>query len=613
MIFQFFPSFPLRETLREYSFSHAQGDLFAGLTLAFFAVPQCMAYALIVGVSPIHGLYAALFGVVIGALFSSSRFLIAGPTGTISLVAGGIIYSLNPENPLMAVVLLTVLVGLLQIGFSFLQLGNLARFVAQSVISGFIVGTAVVIIGDQLIYLLQVGSVRSPYFGERVYQTITLVLARGSIPWPTVAVGGSAVLIMVLLRWVHSRIPAGLMTIILGSVLTYMLALNKQGIEIVGSIPAQLPGLVVPEVDGSLFRELFSGAFALALLGGVQAVSIARSLATSTREPIDENQELFSLGLANLTAGFFQGFPVSASFSRSFFNFSAGARSRVAGVFCGVFILATILFASPVAYYIPTPLLAGLIIVVISDILDWHKISMAVSTTYRDQLAFLATFVSVLLLQIDTAIYIGVGVSVVLYLRKASHLDLREYIVDENGELQNITDFESRIVSSVALIDVNGEAFFGSADRIKKRVEDLVEESPELKVIVLRMKNAMNLDITSVISLKDIALTLEDQDRTLMICGATPQIREVLDESGVSEVIGEDKILVAQTSLLESTRQAIERAQAHIDSVLEGNEDRDEEEEPPLKHTLEQVKEEEKGKKEPEEEPIEDERVQPDE
>lgn len=613
MSFRFLPGFPFRKTLEEYSVGRGQADLFAGLTLAFFAVPQCMAYALIVGVSPVYGLYAALFGVVIGALFSSSRFLIVGPTGTISLVAGGIIYSLDPANPLVAVIVLTVLVGFLQIGFSFLRLGNLARFVAQSVISGFVVGTAVVIIGDQLIYLLQVGSINSPYFGERVYRAASRVLEQGSLPWKTLSLGMGAILVMSGLRWIHSRVPAGLITIVLGAVLTYATGLERMGIDIVGAVPAQLPVLKPPGVDGALFRELFSGAFALALLGGVQAVSIARSLATSTRESIDENQELFGLGLANLTTGLFQGFPVSASFSRSFFNFSAGARTRMAGVFCGVFILATVLFASPVVYFIPTALLAGLIIVVISDILDWNDISVAVSTTRRDQMAFLATFVSVLLLQIDTAIYVGVGVSLVLYLRKASHLDLREYIVDENGELQNITDFESRLVSKVALIDVNGEAFFGSADRIKKRVEDLVEESPELKVIVLRMKNAMNLDITSVMSLKDIALTLEEQDRTLMICGATPGVREVLDESGVSEVIGEDKILVAQTSLLESTRQAIERAQAHIDNVLEGEEDREEEEEPPLKHTLEQLKEEEKGEKEPEEEPIEDERVQPEE
>lgn len=609
-----FPSFPFLDSLKGYSFNKSRGDLVAGLTLAFLAVPQCMAYALIANLPPYYGLYAAFTAVVAGALFSSSEYIITGPNGTVCLVVGSIIYSTSGLSATTAVIYLTILIGLLQILFSFLRMGNLARFVSESVITGFITGSALVIIGDQVIYLFNVPDQisSSPYFLKRVFLTGFELLGRGELPLVTLGIGLGSILFIVLLRFVHHRIPAGLIAIVTGAALSFYFGLESHGIEVVGEIPARVPELTLPGPNVEAFSKLFSGALALTLLGSVQAVSIARSIASSTRQSIDENQELFSQGVANTVTGVLQGFPVSASFSRSFFNFSAGARTRLSAIFCGVFILLTIFYAAPVAYFIPVPVLAGLIIVVIADIFDWEEIKVAFFTTRRDQFAFLATFVSVLLFKLDVAIYVGVGVSLFMYLRKASHLDLKEYIVDENGDLKHIKNFHNRVESKVALIDVNGEAFFGSADLIKKRIENLCEESPELRVIVLRMKNAMNLDITGALTLRDMALSLKEDNRTLMLCGATPGIRKVLNESGVSDVIGEDKILVAQTSLLESTRQAINRAQAHIDSVLEGEETRSDETEAPLRHTMERLNVEDR-ESETEESPIEEERIQPDE
>ncbi len=604
-------AFPIVESLRDYSFAKGRNDLLSGLSLAFLAVPQCMAYSLIAGLPPIYGLYAGFTAVIVSSSFTSSRFLITGPGGSVSLVVGSILYGLNSVDPVTGVVVLSVLVGVLQLALSFLRLGNLARFVSQSVVTGFIVGSGVVIIGDQVFYLLQGNTNRSPYFVKRFYETLLNFYQSGSIPYLTLLLGIGAILFMVVLRYFEEKLPVGLLTILLGAFGSYLFGLGQHGIEIVGTIPTSFPSLTLPTTDPGVFRSLFGGAIALTLLGSVQAVSIARSLASSTRETVNENQELFSQGLSNLVVGVLQGFPVSASFSRSFFNVTAGAKTRLSGVLCGIFILLTIFVAGPVAYYIPIPILSGLIIVVISDIFSWEDIKVALSTTTRDRLAFLATFTGVMLFQLDTAIYVGVAVSLVSYLRKASKLDLKEYIRDEDGELEHITDVTERIESRVALIDVNGEAFFGSADLIKKRIENLLDESETLRVIVLRMKNAMNLDITGAIVLKDIALTLKERDRTLMICGATPHVREVLEESGASDVIGRDKILVAQESLLDSTRQAMNRAQAHISNVLEGEEERSEESQPPLKHTMEQIEDGEDS--ENDENPIEEERIEPEE
>jgi SulP family sulfate permease len=241
---------------------------------------------------------------------------------------------------------------------------------------------------------------------------------------------------------------------------------------------------------------------------------------------------------------------------------------------------------------------------VVLDVIDLNETYSMLTATLGDRIAFLSTFLGVLFLQIDFAIYLGVGVSLVLYLREATRLDLREYVVDEDGNLKHITDPSERLDPDVAVIDVNGEAFFGSADQIQQRVRDLYEESDELQVIILRMKNAGNIDITGAAVLRQIALELEDNGMTLMLCGTTPRVREVLEEANVTEIIGEDKILVAQKNLLESTRAALERAQEHIDEVLEGELDR-EEEDPSLKHTMEDLDD---GAEEGNQDPIETEK-----
>lgn len=584
-------SLPIRDTVRHYSLDKGRKDLISGLTVALLSVPQCMAYAYLAGLPPYHGLYAGLAAVVTAAIFGSNEHMNTGPTASICVVVGGIVAGMNHTQvgTLETVMILSLLVGGFQILIAALELGNLARFVSRAVITGFIVGVVGVIIGDQILNLMHAGSAsQSPFFIYRAYEGVMALLGNQSLPTGSLLMGGGAIVLMTSLRMIHNRIPAGLITISAGALLAYSLNLQHQGIELIGHIPSGLPSLQLPGFYPSMYTDLVSGALALTILTSIQAVSISRSIASESRQPVDENQDLIGQGTANIASGLFQGFPISASFSRSFFNYSIGAQTRFSSLFCGLFFAAIILFATDLAYYIPMPVLYGLIIVAVSDAFNWQDVKMSFQATRRDQFAFLSTMIGALVLKLDWAIYLGVIVSLIFYIRKATRLDLKEYILDKEGELKQITEFSDRLEPRVALIDVNGEAFFGSADQIKQRIENLINESDKLKVIVLRMKNAMNLDVTGAQVLREIAQRLKERDRTLMLCGTTPKIREVLLESGVVDIIGQDKILVAQKSLLTSTRQAIKRAQAHIDTVLEGEEARSEED-PPLKHTMEQL------------------------
>lgn len=432
----------------------------------------------------------------------------------------------------------------------------------------------------------------------------------GELPFMAMGFGTGSILLLLGLRRIDARIPAALLTIILGATITYIFGFGKD-LEIVGRIPEGFPPVQSLSMNPSLWEELFPGALAITILCSVQSISIAKSIAAETLEPFDENQELLGQGAANVASGFLTGFPITASFSRSFMNHKLEAKTRFSSIFCGLFIGAAAFFASSLLYYIPIAVLSGLIIVVVADVLDWEKIEAALSTTLNDRATFIVTFVSMLVLKLDWAIYLGVVTSIAIYIRKTATLDLREYIIDEEGGLKQIKDMEDRVESRVAIIDINGEAFFGASSKIRDRVQDLIEESDQLKVIVLRMRHAMNLDADGALVLKEIDKRLKQQGRTLMLCGTTPQIRNVLKQADVDEAIGEDKILVAQKSLGDSTRQAIERAKAHIDSVLEGEQEREEEANPPLDNTMQQLNKE----KSPEEEqdPVEVERRTPEE
>lgn len=278
----------------------------------------------------------------------------------------------------------------------------------------------------------------------------------------------------------------------------------------------------------------------------------------------------------------------------------------MSGIIAGGVIGLTIAFLSDLIYFIPMPVLAGVIMIIGYDIFDWEQIYISLCTTRRDFIAFSSTFLFVMLLELDTAIFAGVITSIILYLRKAVHVDMKEYVVNDDRQLVHIENVDNRLHPKVALIDISGETFFGSADLIKERIKQLCDHSPELQVVILRMKNAMNLDITSALMLKEIADLLNEENRSLMLSGATPHVQDILEESGVADFIGRDKILVAQKNLLKSTRQALERADQHIEDVLEGNEDR-EEEKPPLRFTMRETRRSNEQKKQAEE-PIEEEK-----
>ncbi len=584
------PGLPVWKTIKNYSLDKLKDDFLAGLTVSLLAIPQKIAYAIIAGLPPVHGIYAGGAGATFGALFGDSPYHITAPSGTYAIVVGGVLIGVRHLNypPVLVAIYLALLVGLIQISFALLKIGNLSRFVSLSVIHGFICGSAFVIIGDQVATIFELQAEKSPYFFSRFLEYLVGFLYSPRLPTLPVTLAAGAILGVIVLKKIHPALPAILTVALAGSAVSYFFGLEEQ-VEVVGDLTFRLPAFP-PETAGlDLLSALFAPALALALLGSVQALSVAGSLAEAAGEELDENQELLGQGMANLGAGLFRGFPVSGSFTNSFLNYNAGARTRFAGIFTGISMLVLVALFVPVLYYIPQPLLAGLIVVIAYNIPEWDRIKQMLTTTRRDRIVFAGTILSVLLLQLDQAIYLGIVVSLMLHMRKATQPDMKEFIIGRSGALKTIHTSAERIYPQIAFIDITGEAFFGSARPIKSRVKKLCEESPELRVIILRLKNAMNLDLTAAQALKDLARSLRNNDRTLMVCGATPHIQKILDESGATDVIGRDKIFIAQKTLHQSTRQAMERAREHIDDVLEGDTSRHAED-PTLTYTMAEKK-----------------------
>jgi SulP family sulfate permease len=333
---RFFRVVPAFDSLRTYSLEAFRIDVLAGLTVAAVAVPQAMAYAMVAGLPAQYGLYTAIVMTAVGALFDSSRQLINGPTNAISIALLSVIATVPVEQRVDAAVLMAFLVGAIQLGITLLRLGDLSRYISHSVIVGFTAGAGTLIVLDQvknLFGMQSMGDVHD-HFLMRLYRTL---VEGGGIHAETTAVGLGAIALVIGLRALKKQLgllllPELLIVVILMAALAGGLGLEERGVKVVGAIPARLPSFETPNLSPEQIRDFASGALAIALLGLLEAIAMAKAIAAVTRQKLDMNQQCLSEGLANFTGSFFQCMPGSGSLTRSAINQAAGAVSQWSGV-----------------------------------------------------------------------------------------------------------------------------------------------------------------------------------------------------------------------------------------------------------------------------------------
>jgi len=561
---------PLLHNLPAYERTWLRADLLAGLAIAALTIPQAIAFALLIGIPVTAVITSAIVGTVLCSLYCSSRHLVFGPTNTISIILAGALLTLadEPLGALQKVLLIGFLMGAIQLAAGLANFGKVTQFVSRSVIVGYTTAVGILIATGQLGNLFGIArgaDVSLP--GTLKHLAASVITFNFNLP--TALIGMGSLLVLVWLRRLRPAWPDGLLTLALAGLGAWFFQLDRQGVHLVrdlGEISGGVPlftGFPLNAGGLALLPSITSIALAAAILGMLESVTIAKSLATKTGQRIDPNQELIGMGLGNLLGAGFGAMPGSASFLRSAAGQQAGARTQWAVIAGSGVVLLLVLALAPLLAYIPIAAIAAYLIVIAVRLFQPAQIYIVRRATRADAMVFWVTLIAALFLQLDTAIYTGIGISLVLFLQKASAPSLLEHAFDDQGQLAEIAAPAERNHPQVSIVHVEGDLFFGAADLFQDGVRRLAED-PNIRVFILRMKNARHLDATTVMAMGQLLDYLHSQGRHLLISGVHGDVAAVLKRSGLADRIGLENLFPAEENPTLATKKALQRAQALI-------------------------------------------------
>jgi SulP family sulfate permease len=563
----FFRTVPAFDSLRTYSLRDLTSDTMAGLTVAAVAVPQAMAYAQIAGIPPQYGLYTAIVMTAVGALLDSSKQLINGPTNAISIAVLSALVGFSDADRIEAVILLALIVGVIQTGISLLRLGDLTKYVSHAVIVGFTLGASILLVLDQLKNLLGLAAAGTgeDHFLKRVWLTLSHI---GDTNYSALAVGLGTIAIALALRWANARfrlrLPDLLIAIICTTAIVANMHLDDQGVRIIGKIPSNLPSFALPHIQWSRVHSLASSGLAIALLGLLEAISMAKAIAAFTRQKLDINQQCLSEGVANVVGSMFHCFPGSGSLTRSTINQQAGGRTQWSGVIAAVAVAITVLLFAPYAYYIPKSGLAGILMLSSWRLVDRPQLMYYLRTTRFDRWIVILTAVSAVAVSVEFCVLIGVFLSFVLYVPQAARVSMTELTITRDRVVRERHD-EDPSCSRIRIYSLEGEIFFGAAPELEQRLDAIADAcGTEARVVILRVKRARNPDAVCMSVLDRFYERMHDANVTVLFCGVRPSMMRVIQSSGLFRRMGPEHVFVFEetgkfwTSTLEAVRVAYE-------------------------------------------------------
>jgi SulP family sulfate permease len=556
---------PALDAARRYGPESARADLLAGCSVAAVAVPQAMAYAMIAGLPAEYGLYTAIVMTAVGAVLDSSRQLINGPTNAISIALLSAIGGIGAQDEkIQAAILMAFLVGVIQLGISFLRLGDLTRYISHSVIVGFTAGASVLLVLDQtknLLGLEAVGDVHD-HFLVRFWSTLA---DGGAVHGPTVAVGLGSMALVLALRWTKRRVgwtlfPEFLVVVVVMAWLTAVLGLDRQGVKVVGDIPASLPAPRLPDFDAVQIRALSGSALAIALLGLLEAIAMAKAIAAVTRQKLDLNQQCLSEGFANFAGSFFQCMPGSGSLTRSAINQQAGAHTQWSGVVSAVAVAATMLLFAPYARYVPRSALAGLLMLTAARMVNFHDLRYHVRASRFDAAIVTATAVSAFAISIEFCVLIGVFMSFMLAVPRIGQMHLTEFVVSADGAVhERLRD--DPVCGCILLFGLEGEMYFGSGASLENHLDEIdARVTDQTKVVLLRMKRARNPDAVGMSLVDRFVDRLTARGVQLVMCGVREGFFACMEKCGLAEKLGTANVFLEQPVRQTSTLLAIRHA-----------------------------------------------------
>jgi SulP family sulfate permease len=533
-----------------------RADLMAGLTGAVIVLPQGVAFAMIAGLPPEYGIYTAIVVPLVAALFGSSLHLISGPTTAISII---IFSSLSPiATPgsaefIQLALTLTFLAGIFQLSFGLVRIGILVNFVSHSVLVGFTAGAAILIATSQLKHIFGLELPGSGSF----FITWTNILRQMNTlnPYALVVAAGTFVSAG-LIKYFKPRWPGLLIAMIIGSIMAIFLGAQSHGIRLMESLPVHLPPPSLPDLSVTTLRELAPKAFAVAMIGLIEALSIARSIAAFSRQQIDGNQEFIGQGLSNIVGSFFSSYAGSGSFTRSGINYHSGAMTPLSAIFSAIFLALILLLMAPLTVYLPIPAMGGVILLVAVNLIDFKNIKNIIRTSKDEAAVLLTTFFATLFLDLEFAIYSGVLMSLILYLSRTAHPEIIELTHDPEsfGQLIDQTQISR---SFFKIIRIDGSLFFGAVNHIMDFFYNIDKNEPYKCHLLIIAYGVNFIDITGAEMLVNESRRRKGLRGGLYLCGLKKQAREVLDRGGYIEAIGTENLFSSETEAVAKIMEKI--------------------------------------------------------
>lgn len=558
--------------------SDLPSDAMAGITVAVMLIPQGMAYALLAGLPPVVGLYASVLPLVAYAAFGTSRQLSVGPVAMDSLlVATGASLVATPGTPafLGAAVLLALMVGVSQAAMGALRLGFLVNFLSRPVISGFTSAAAIVIGLSQLQHLLGVKLGRS----STVHGALGEALPRlADVHLLTLALGAGALLMIIGLRRLERRLPGALIAVAVTTLLSFWLELALQGVAVVGDVPAGLPSFSVPAVSWDDARTLLPSALMIALIGFMEAISVAKALAAKHRYEVDANRELVGLGAANIAAAFTGGYPVSGGFSRSAVNDQAGAKSPVASLVTAGVIAVSLAFLTPLFYHLPKAVLAAIVMSAVGGLVDVREPIRLWRVRQSDAVLLLATFAVTSFVGIGEGIVVGVVASLGAFIYRSTRPHTAELgRLPGTNVFRNFRHFdEAEPVPGVLILRMDASFYFANVAFFKDRLDAFLREAPaDVHSVLLDCSSMNDLDSSAEQALQDTVHRLRESGRDMYLANVKGPVRQVMQRSGLWKLLGSDHIYLDLAQAVGDITGERERQAASACSPRSELEDRD--------------------------------------
>lgn len=533
--------FPMRHWIKMVTPQTMRYDFIAGMTNAVIVLPQGIAYAVIAGLPPVFGLYSAIVVQIVSGFWGSSRHMVTGPAVALSIVVPSIVANFAPlgsDYYIQLALLLTLMVGIIQLFFGLFQLGGLINFISHTVILGFTAGAGVLIITSQLPTFLGIHIASGLSFIKKIP---AIYAELPNMHWASVVIALITILSAIILRKINRKIPYLFSGMVIGTIATFILGGANHGIPMLGSLPSSFPHIGLPLLDYGAATAMFPSAVALALLGLIEAASISKSIAMKSHQAIDGNQEFVGQGLGNIAGSLCSGYVGSGSFNRSAMNYDSGARTPFSLLFCALIVLAVLVFIPWVTKYLPLPVMAGAILLSGYNLFAFKHIALIVKTSRNEIAIFLVTFLSTLLLNLEFAIYAGVILALILYLTKTSHPMVTSV---DFSKVQPKFDagYEH---TKLNVIRLDGSLYFGAIDHVQMRFKQL-DRTQHWQYLVILAEGVNIIDVAGLEMLLGEKQKLRERGGDLYLIGLKPHLQRKLNKSPYWKALeGDDHLYVS--------------------------------------------------------------------